>query len=168
MIISPTSYIKLFLGIGVMKILNNAVINVFCKEGEDENHILGKLKAFVPFDLEKEKIAVQRRIAIGFEDKKIIILEATLLKERHTTPFIISLLEHLSKEQKELLLSQAESRLDEGMHFFIRFDKDRWLDEGALEITEDGNCFHVKMNIAVYPAKREKALEVVRGFLRRE
>ncbi len=145
-----------------MKILNNAILTVFSKEGEDEQQILARLRALVPFDLEKEKIAVQRQVTTGFEQKKIIILEIMLTKERHTTPFLEFLLGKLDNEQKRLLMQQAESRLDEGMHFFIRLDKDKWLQEDTMLVTDEGNCFHIKMNIAVYPAKREKALGVVR------
>ena len=148
-----------------MKILNKAVVSVFVREGEDFEKIKSVLASLIPLNLEKEKIPVQRKTASSFEEKKIVILKIELEKARHTNVFIKELLNKLTKEQKELLLNQVESRLDNHLHFFIRLDKDKLLNK-KCEITDSGNCFHIKLHIAAFPSKREVGLEVIEKLLK--
>jgi RNA binding exosome subunit len=148
-----------------MKILNKAVVSVFVREGEDFEEIKSALVDLVPLDLEKEKIPLQRKTANSFEDKKIVILKIELEKTRHTNALIKKLLTKLNKEQKELLLRQAESRLDNHLHFFIRLDKDKLLNK-EYEITDSGSCFHIKLHIAAFPSKREVGLGVIEKLLK--
>jgi RNA binding exosome subunit len=148
-----------------MKLLNNVLLSVFVKGGEDEAKIAEKLKSFVPLDFEKEKLQIKRINAEGFNEKIIIILELELKREKHTNEFVETM-KKLAPEQKELLLRQAESRLDTEYAFFIRFDKDKLLNEDEYWITDSGNCFHVKMNLACFPKKREKAMEILQNIFK--
>lgn len=149
-----------------MKLVNNVVISVFIKESENEDVLREKLKSFVPLSFEDEKITLTRKIAEGFEDKKIIILEIVLNKEKHTNAFIKKLNKILVNEQKELILRQAETRLDREFNFFIRFDKEKLVNENKYWITDSGNCFHIKMNIACFPRKREQALKIIQNIFK--
>jgi len=149
-----------------MKLLNNALLSVFVKAGEDENKITEKLKSFVPLDFEEEKLAVKRQTAEGFEDKKMVILEIELEREKHTNAFLKELDSKLESGQKELLIRQAESRLDGEFNFFMRLDKDRLLDENKYWVTDSGNCFHIKMNIACFPRKRDVALGIIQNIFK--
>lgn len=144
-----------------MKLAHFVVLRVFSKETDNHVVVAQKLADLVPLDLEKEKINMQKTIATGFNDEKIRIFKIELKKDRHVNEFLRFLQEKLDKEQKEMLLRQAESRLDEDLNFFIRFDKDKWLDSDQLWITDTGNCFHIKISIAAYPAKREKGMEIL-------
>ncbi|MBW2986317.1 hypothetical protein KY333_03015 [Candidatus Woesearchaeota archaeon] len=148
-----------------MKILNKAVVSVFVKEGEDDEKIKSTLLSLIPLDLEKEKIDVQQKTIIGFEGKQIRTYKIELEKTRHTTAFINDFLTKLSKEQKQMLLEQVESRLDAHMHFFIRLDKDKLLN-GKYEITDSGHCFHIKLHIAAFPSKRPIALNAIEKLLK--
>jgi len=145
--------------------LHSACLRVFAKEEEDVDAVQDALVSFFPFNLEDEKIELKRHTALGFKDKKIRILEVCLKKKRHLKLFLSSLLEKLAAEQKELLVRQKESRLDEELDFFIRFDKSRLVgkkSEGkGYFITDSGNCFHLTLSIAVFPAKREAALALI-------
>lgn len=143
-----------------MKIANYAKIRVFVREDENEEMTRQKLISLLPFNLEAEKIKIQRTITLGFNEKKIIILEVELKKDKHINKFIDNLQQKLSSEQKTLLALQAESRLDEGFNFFIRLDKEKLL-EGKYWITDSGNCFHVKINVACFPRNRENALKLI-------
>jgi hypothetical protein len=149
-----------------MKLLNNVLLTVFVKGGEDETKITEKLKSFVPLDFEAEKLAVKRTVADGFSETKIIILEIELQKEKHTNIFLRKLDEILGKEQKGLVLRQAETRLDGEFNFFIRFDKEKLLNEGRYWITDSGSCFHVKMNIACFPRKKEQAMKIIQNIFK--
>lgn len=141
--------------------LHTACLRVFAKEDEDFGKIRKRFLEFFPFDLDEEKIGLKEQKAIGFKEKKIKILEATLSKKRHLKKFLEHMLNRLTKEQKELLIRQKESRLDEDLEFFIRFDKDKMLENSGYFITDSGNCFHLKLSIAAFPAKRETALAII-------
>ncbi len=142
-----------------MKFVHTVKITVFSK---DEVNLLSPLLSFFPFNLEKEKIKVEKTAADGLEDKKIMVYKVILTKERHTNQFIKHLIERLDDKQKELISGQLESRLDNELNFFLRFDKDELIKENKLKLTDTGNCFHIKMSIAAFPAKRENALAVVK------
>ncbi len=149
-----------------MKTVNKIVITVFAKEDENQEKIKQALISLVPLDLEKEKIAIRQQTATGFQDKQIRVFKIELEKTRHANEFAKFLTSKLTSEQKELLLRQAESRLDEELNFFIRLDKDRLLESNELYITDSGNCYHITLSIAAFPSKREKALETIEKLLK--
>lgn len=144
-----------------MKLAHSITIRVFCHEGEDSRQIEASLRSLLPFDLEQEKLELQRSVATGFKEKKIKILEIRLEREKHTTAFLEALMAKLSESQRELLLRQAESRLDGELNFYIRLDKPKML-AGQCWITDSGNCFHIKISLAAFPATREAALGLLR------
>jgi RNA binding exosome subunit len=137
---------------------------VFCKEDEDEDSIVRCLRSLVPFELEREGIDVMRQKAVGFNEKTIKVLEVSLRQERHTNAFITNLRERLGPEQLATLLNQKQSRLDEQLNFFLRLDKKRLL-AGNWQVTDEGNCFHIRMSIAAFPKNRLAALAVVQTIL---
>lgn len=145
-----------------MKIANSIIITVFAKEDEDADKIKEKLKSLIPFDIEKENIMIGQKKATGFNEKKIIIFEVMLTKEKHTSKFLENLAKNISDEAKEVILRQLENRIDEECMFYLRFSKKKLLDENVLWITDQGNCFHIKMNIAAFPKRKEIASEIIR------
>ncbi len=132
------------------------------KDNENEKAILEKLLSFIPFDINKEKIIANRADARGFNEKKIIIFEIVLEKEKHTGKFLENLVKNLDVHQKNKILDQIESRLDSNLSFFLRFDKNEYVGENRLVLTDSGNCFHAEINIAAFPRKMEAAIDVVR------
>ncbi len=143
-----------------MKHLHNVVISVFAKEDENIEKIKEALISLVPFNLEDEKVVLKQKTAIGFGEKKIQIFEIQIKKQKHLKLFLENFILHLSEKQKKRMIAQKESRLDEDLHFFIRLDKEKLL-EGGYFIIDGGNCFHIKMSIAVFPAKRQSALAII-------
>ena len=75
--------------------------------------------------------------------------------------FLDFVLSNLDEVQKGTLIRQAESRLDDNLDFFIRFDKESWIKNNKLELTDTGKCFHLRMGIAAFPRKREVALKII-------
>lgn len=144
---------------------NNIVVSVFAHDGENAEEIEKALLALFPFNLAEEKIPVKKTTATGFNEKNIIIIEVVVDKQRHIRRFIEKLREKLNDEQKIMILRQAESRLDEEFNFFIRLDKEKMLG-GEYCITDSGNCYHTKINIACFPKKRENGLAVIREMFK--
>ncbi len=143
-----------------MKLANNVRIKVFAKEEENAAEIEEKLKQLVPLDFEKEKIPVKKQAATGFNEKKITIMELSLAKNKHINAFLDFLKEKLGERQKELLIRQKETRLDNELNFFMRLDKEKLL-QNEFWITDSGNCYHIKISVAAFPRKRENALKAV-------
>ncbi|MBR9677552.1 hypothetical protein GOV04_05400 [Candidatus Woesearchaeota archaeon] len=139
-----------------MKLFHNITISVFAPPEEDQEQIKSALLKLVSI----EKILLKESKTVGFNDRQIIVYEIKLEKQRHITEFFNNLKKQLSVEQKELLLKQLDSRLDNDLFFYLRLDKNKLLNNEYI-IVDSGNCFHIKFSIAVYPAKREKAIDLL-------
>ena len=148
-----------------MKYFHSIKLTVFSYEHENSEEIFSSFLKFLPFDLEKNKSVVIKRNASGFNESKITIFEVILKKTNPVNQFIEFILKGLDEVQKEALVQQLESRLDENLDFFIRFDKEEWLKNGKLELTDSGKCFHLKMSVAAFPRNREIALRLVKELL---
>lgn len=148
-----------------MKLANSIKISVFAKEEEDPDKILNKLISLIPFNLEEEKIALSKQNAAGFNQQTIKIFEITMIKDRHINGFLEFLNSKLTADQKELLIQQADSRTDDDLNFFIRLDKDKLMND-EFQITDSGNCYHIKICLAVFPKKKENALAVVKEIFK--
>ncbi|MBD3354775.1 hypothetical protein GF361_02210 [Candidatus Woesearchaeota archaeon] len=151
-----------------MKIAHSVKITAFAKEDEDEDRIKNKMKEMVPFDIEESKVKLKQKTAIGFNERKINIFEILLEKDKHISMFLDNLADRLSDEAKRLVLKQEESRLDENCNFFLRFSKEKLLEENELWLTNQGNCFHIRINIAAFPKKKEKAMDIIRKLFKAE
>jgi len=144
-----------------MRWIHRITITALGKPEEDMEAVKQGIIALVPFNIEEAKVQLQVQNAEGFEERTIRIFTIILTKEAHTNDFLQFLLDNLAEEQKNLLISQAESRLDTEFDFFIRIDKDEWIKERKIWLTDSGNCFHMKFSLAVFPKKREGALQLI-------
>ena len=148
-----------------MKYAHLIKLRVFSYEHEDNKSTLDAFLRFFPFNLEDNKAVLNKTNATGFNEKKIIIFEAKLTKSSLISQFLRNLLSNLDENQKNQILQQIDSRLDKNLDFFLRFDKNSWVNEKKLLLTDAGKCFHMMMSIAAFPKKREVALSVVRNLL---
>lgn len=145
-----------------MKQANNISIRVFCKHEEDKQKIREGLKKIIGITEEqliKEKQEIKETIAKGFEEK-IIILEAFLEKNKHTNKILENLKENLTEKDKELLITQ-DNRLDENLDFYVRLSKPLIL-EDLYELTDSGECYHIKINIAAFPKNKETTKQKIK------
>jgi RNA-binding protein len=156
------NFLKTMSALMLMKFAHNIKITVFAKPGENREQIKTALISLVPPGDEKEKYSLTESSAEGFEGN-IAILELLISKERIVTGFVKRLKSILSEEQRNTILCQ-DNRVDDECYFYIRLDKKKLLD-GEYELTESGDCFHIRMSIAAFPKKREAALAVVRKMM---
>ena len=145
-----------------MKIAHNIKISVFRKD-EDREPVIAGLKSLFPFDLETEKVTINSTEAEGLNENKIEILEVVLKKERLVNLFMKKLLEKLG-EQKKILVSQIDSRLDFEQRFFLRLDKEKAI-KNEFVLTDSGNCYHIAISVAAFPKTKESARKVIAEFL---
>ena len=132
------------------------------KNNDDNKLILDKLMQLFPFNLEDEKIELNKKNVLGLNENKITIFEVILKKEKHISKFLENLIKNIDDKDKKIISSQIESRLDNNLDFFLRFDKDEYLKNNKLKLTDSGNCFHIEMSVAAFPKKRELALGIVK------
>jgi RNA binding exosome subunit len=145
-----------------MKLLHHIKISVFAKEDEDEKVIQEKLLSLFPYKITKQ---LKKTTALGFFDKKITILEVLLERTKEINLFLEQFLSNLTNAQKQTLITQLDSRLDDFLHFFIRIDKDSLMKNNEFKITDSGNCFHIKMSVAAFPKKRSTAKKIVQKLI---
>ncbi len=149
-----------------MRQIHNAKITIFLKPEEYQTNpqlvpkIKDLFKKLLPLDFTKEKLAVQEEIVESFENRKIKIFTLEIMKEAHTKVFISTLKDLLKSEQCKTLVTQKESRLDEELCFYIRLNKELMLKD-AIELTDNGDCVHIKLHVAAFPKNRDNALNVV-------
>ncbi|MBI2101623.1 hypothetical protein HYT53_03335 [Candidatus Woesearchaeota archaeon] len=144
-----------------MKYAHLVKLTAFSHEGEDSESIRDAFLRFFPFSLEENKVILNKTAAEGFHGRKIAVFGAKLAKNSLISRFLENLLSNLDEIQKQKTLMQLDSRLDENLDFFLRFDKDSWIEENKLVLTDSGKCFHLKISIAAFPKKREAALNVI-------
>jgi len=146
-----------------MKLANSVSIRAFYSSEDDRDLFEDAFFDLVCLDREelaKEKISLEEIHAKGFSNKQIDIYHVLLEKDRYCNAVLDKLKENLSKEDKELIISQ-ENRLDAHLNFFLRLDKNLLLDD-VWKITDLGNCFHIRINIAAFTKKKEMAKELLK------
>ena len=147
-----------------MKYAHLIKLTVFSYEDKNIHSIEEAFLRFFPFNLEDNRIVLNKTTADGFNERKIRIFEITLAKTSLINQFLQNLLANLDKSQKQQILSQADSRLDKNLDFFLRFGKESWIKEKKLVLTDSGKCFHLKVSIAAFPKKREVALNIIKDL----
>ena len=148
-----------------MNVAHSVTVRVFCGQEENENEVVNGLKLLFPLDLEKEKIAIKKQNALGFSDRKIAIFEVVLTKNRHVKAFLDNLLPKISGTDRQMLLRQLDSRIDDDANFFVRLEKETLAKRNELLVTDGGNCYHVRIKMAAYPSNKESAMKEMMKLL---
>ena len=115
--------------------IHNIRYRVFIYDNEDRDDVLQALLNILP---------------------EADILSGTISKKRHTKEFLNNLLS-IDRNQLKKLYNDLERKMDEKGNLFLRFSKEKALDE-QWEILDGGDSIHLKVKIAAYPAKKEVAL----------
>jgi len=150
-----------------MKNFHSITITVFAKEDDSLEEVIEGLKKLFSFDLEKEKIKIEKKKATGFDDKKIEILSIKIEKQKHIKKFAENLFKILKEGQKMQIKDELETRIDKEGFFYIRFDKKSWVNDRKLFITDEGDCYHIRFKIAAYPCNKENAIQVVKELMQK-
>jgi RNA binding exosome subunit len=134
--------------------IHNISYRVFVYGTENEEKVREAIKTLFPnSNPQTEQIE-------GYFKNPVLILHDKIGKKRETKDFI-TILQKLDSSTKKRVLNELYKKMDEKGNLFLRFDKQRaYL--GDLKIIEHGDAVHVKIKIAAYPAKKEKAMELAR------
>ncbi len=97
----------------------------------------------------------------GHHGNAITVLKASL----HRLPDIRAFWDRVrSQGQIPSILAELETRLDARGLLFLRFDKQEAY-RGRIRLVRHADIVSVKGKVAAYPARRDRALEVARGYL---
>lgn len=149
------------------KIAHNIKCRLFCYTNtEDHSSTKECFISFFPFDVLKEKL-FEQDILIGFDEEQVMQYTVLLNKQRHMKQLLETIHHTISEQTKKTLRQQLDSRLDDDLHFFIRFDKEQFLSDHRLELTDSGACLHIEINVACFPKKKEVAKQLLLSSLLR-
>ncbi|MBD3253726.1 MAG: hypothetical protein GF383_01470 [Candidatus Lokiarchaeota archaeon] len=143
---------------------HSITLKVFSEFEEDADEIKSTLENLIPFDLKKEKVDLRQKSVFGFNQKKIKIFQVNLTKKRQVRLFLQRLNKSLTSEEKSKIIQELSNRLDEELNLFLRFDKKELIENNKFLLTDHGNCFHLKINIAAFPKKRNIAMEQINSI----
>lgn len=145
-----------------MKIAHNLAIRVLCLPKEVDDVSIS-LKLLLGCGKEKE-------IAISTteppEGATSVLVQSSLKKESDINHLVKFIANNLNTEEKKQIFQEAESRVDEHLDFFLRFDKDEWMQNKKLKLTTKGNCFHLTFAMAAYPKSKGKVVALVKEIFK--
>jgi RNA-binding protein len=145
------------------KLVHSISLNVFERQAENLPSIYEVFHRFLPLDFEKNRIVIDHQQLEGFSD---IIHSLTLqtTANRHNLLVLETLFTNLTKNDINLLDQQKESRLNDDGVFYIRLDKSLLL-QSIFQLTDSGDCFHIKIKLAAYPATRERYVQNLQNLI---
>jgi RNA-binding protein len=127
----------------------------------------GPLKAALAGML-PEGAAVEERIIgpeadAGVFRGELIELRVRLSRQVDVMGFLSVVLGGLDDYDRRRLLEGVDSAVDDGCNLYIRLSKQEFLDGNF--VLESKDPLHVKVKLAVYPARREKAVEAAKELI---
>lgn len=134
--------------------IHNISYRVFVYGTENEGKVRESIKTLFP------QSSPETETTEGYFKNPVLILHDKITKKREIKE-IVKIFEQIDGISKKRLLNELDNKMDDKGNLFLRFDKQRaYL--GDLKIIEHGDAIHVKIKIAAYPAKKEKAIELAR------
>jgi len=145
------------------KLLHSIALNVFERYVEKLPEVQSVFHRLLPLDFEKNHIKIDHQQLEGFSG---IIHSLTLqtTSHRHNSLLLDSIFSHLSKQEISLIELQKESRLNNDGVFYIRLDKQSLL-QNLFRLTDGGDCFHMRIKLAAYPATKDRYFQNLQKIL---
>jgi RNA-binding protein len=148
------------------KLIHSIQITILEKNEENLEGIHDIFFHLFPIDFKKEQIDIKHEKLEGLEQKIIHSFSLITTKQRHNKILSESILSKINKETKKQLLNQLDSRLDDEGNFYIRFDKQELFHE-SFQLTDSGNCIHIKIKLAAFPAKKEQFKKSIETLIKK-
>lgn len=140
---------------------------------EDEDRVKKALELFLP----QNKI-IEKSVVYGHFGNPIKIFQVDLKKKNECKYFIDFIKEKLNKEDLFNLNQEIADRVDNDCNFYLKFDK-QCAYKGEVKLSSgrsfqslpnfaSGDSIAVRIKIASYPAKRDKAIDIAKKLLKNE
>lgn len=135
-----------------MKKVHFVEITVFDKENLDLRSEIAELTDNTS-ELKNLKIEIMPATE-GFDHELTV---AKLRLEKTADTFISKLLTKITI---------SDDKVDDKAVLNVRLDKKAFIEDKLYILTESGDCIHIKANLAAYPAKKSKGLEILKNYER--
>lgn len=142
--------------------LHNIRVKAFAKEGEREG-LMKALEGLLPGETSIEEEVLPAEEDSGIFTSKIIVLKALVKKKREVGQLAEKIFTGLEPDELRTLHDEVESRVDGDCNFYVRLSKEK-LAGGRISL-KSKDPVHVKMKVAAYPAKKEKAADIMKKIL---
>ncbi|MCC7554419.1 MAG: RNA-binding protein [Methanobacteriaceae archaeon] len=134
--------------------IHNIRFRIFVYKDENEDELIQGLLNILP------SARIEKEEADGIFNDDITILTGLVDKKRFTKEFFNSL-KNLDRYQIDKLILDLDKKMDDNANLFLRFSKEDAINE-KWTIVDSGNCIHLKVKIAAYPAKKEIAISKIK------
>ncbi|MES3517965.1 MAG: RNA-binding protein [Natronomonas sp.] len=128
-------------------------LRAFCYDTEDEKRVESALRTFLPEDVE-----IEREETEGHHGDRILVLSVRLERADEIRT-VLSKLEALDDYRR--LRNELDDRIDDNCALFLQLDKQAAFG-GEVEL---GDGLMLRAKVEVYPAKRQKAIDVAEDTL---
>jgi len=140
------------------KLIHSVQINVFETQEDAIQLIKDTYRKMLPIDHRKETINIDHERLQGFNQKTIHSLTLKTTKNRYNLILLHSIFKNLDSQVIQKIIDQMESRVNHEGHLYIRLDKASLLSD-SYKLIDHGNCFHIKIKLAAFPANKENFLK---------
>lgn len=148
-----------------MKEFHSIQCRVITEPDDELEDVIAGFYYLMPADYSKE-LKIEKDSFHDQEGCLRHLLTLTVKKPQLVKQFITNIFEELPPKEMATLIKQLPSRIDDESFFYIRIDKNKFLIERILELTETGSCFHFTLNVASYPKRRTVAVSTVEKYLK--
>lgn len=137
--------------------IHNISYRVFVYGTENEEKVREAIKTLFPNSLPEKDITQ------GYYGNNVLILHEKIDKKIYIKDFIKKF-QTLDVDVKNQIIKDLNKKIDNKGNLFLRFGKqEAYL--GNLVVVEHGDSIHLKIKIAAYPAKKDKAIKIVKEML---
>ena len=121
--------------------------------------------------------SLKRLLGCGIEKDVVVTIDSSdddapalvhsfLKKETDINHFFKFLVKQFPVQDKQTILQEIDSRVDDHLDFFLRIDKMEWLTHERVSLTSSGDCFHLTFAMAAYPKSKERAIALVKEIFK--
>lgn len=142
-----------------LKMIDNITLRVITHATEDEFKVKKALNFFLT-DIEAKSEKSNDIQTEGYYGNPIIVTEVKISKKKELNKFINFCKLNLSIDDKHIIKSELNERLDENLNFFLRFDKQQAF-KNKLKLISCDDAIFIKIKIKTYPKSINKAYLVL-------
>ncbi|MEW6222072.1 MAG: RNA-binding domain-containing protein [Candidatus Hadarchaeota archaeon] len=137
----------------------NASLSVHAHATENEGLVSKSLRTMLP-----EGVALKVSKTKGHYGNPITVIEARVEGKSNIEKLLQRVFESIPANDLVKIKSELTYSVDDSCNLYLRFDKQR-LSVGELSLAEGGDSVHLRLKIAVYPARKEAAVAALKRFL---
>ena len=147
-----------------MKLVHNIRIRIIDRSRSDIELAFAHLLAQAAIKEEDVKISMSDD---GEPEDPLFLGELWMDRQQPVRKTLVYILSKLSESDKEQVAQHPEKYIDTQTHCFIKLSKQAFYDD-KYELTTEPTSVNVRINLAAFPATKEKAVNVLRTLFAKQ